>query len=76
VIQNDLKIKGWSKLSEEQKKMFIRIHNNHMKAMGSENQRKYAKENLKKILWDAKENCLKVYYEDVWWHYDTRGCWY
>lgn len=74
--QTELKVKGWSKLTEEQKEMFFRIHNNHMKAMGTDNQKKYAKENLKKIAWDIKEKCLKVYYEDSWWHYDTRGCWY
>jgi hypothetical protein len=69
-------IKGLSKLTEEQQQLFNRIHNRHMKAMGTDNQKKYAKENLKKVIWDSKEKRLKVHYEDIWWHYDTRGCWY
>lgn len=70
------KLKAKFKLTTEQFEMFLRIHKSHMRAMGTDNQKKYSLENLKKIVWDKKENCLKVYYEDIWWHYDTRGCWY
>jgi hypothetical protein len=75
-LEATLKVKGFSKLSEVQKVMFLQIHKNHMKAMGSDNQKKYALENVQKVVWDKRENCLKVYYEDNWWHYDTRGTWY
>lgn len=70
------KVKGYSKLTENQAKFFQRMHKKHMSAMGTDNQIKYALENLKKIVWDKKLDCLKVYYQDIWWHYDKRGCWY
>ncbi|MFT9494585.1 MULTISPECIES: hypothetical protein [Bacillota] len=63
-------------LTPDQYDLFMRVHKRHMKAMGTENQRKYAIENIKKVVWDKKEDCLKVYYDDVWWHYDKREDWY
>lgn len=72
----EAKIKDKFNLTLEQHEMFIQIHKSHMKAMGTDSQRKYAMENVKNVIWDKKENCLKVYYDDTWWHYDTRGCWY
>lgn len=70
------KIKGFSKLTDEQKQLFLNVHKSHMKAMGTDNQKKYALENVKKVVWDEKEQTVNVYYEDIWWHYDKRGCWY
>jgi hypothetical protein len=63
-------------LTSEQAGMFLSIHRSHMKAMGEENQKKYALPNVRKVVWDEKDDCLKVYYEDTWWHYDRRGTWY
>lgn len=71
-----LRIKGFSKLTEEQKSLFLRVHKSHMKAFGTENKKKYAIEKIKKIVWDKEEHTVNVYYKDVWWHYDSRGCWY
>lgn len=63
-------------LTHEQAKLFVSVHKQHMKAMGTENQRKYALANISKVIWDPKDKCIKVYYPDVWWHYDNRGGWW
>ncbi|MBZ9536668.1 hypothetical protein KGR20_21120 [Cytobacillus oceanisediminis] len=71
----NIKIKGYSKLTEPQQELFILTHNRHMKSMGADNQKKYSLKQLKKISWDRKENCLKVYYDDIWWKYLSNGNW-
>lgn len=71
-----MRINGYSKLTEEQKNLFNRVHKAHMKMFGLEMQRKYAIENIKEIKWNKKENCIEVYYVDNWCHYDQRGHWY
>jgi hypothetical protein len=76
VEQKAKMVKGFSKLADDQKHLFLSVHRSHMKMMGSDNQKKYALENVKKVVWDKKENCIKVYYEDNWWHYDKRGVWW
>jgi len=63
-------------LTAEQSEMFLNIHKNHMAAMGTENQKKYARTKVKNVVWDYKDDCLKVYYEDIWWHYTKKGEWY
>jgi hypothetical protein len=73
---SEINVKGLSKLTDEQKRLFLRVHQSHMKAMGSDNQKKYALENVQKVTWDKKENCLKVYYKDIWLHYNEKGDWY
>lgn len=47
-----------------------------MQAFGTKNQKKYALINVKDIVWDEDEDCLKVYYEDEWWHYTRELEWY
>lgn len=70
------RVKGLSKLTEIQKILFENTYTRHMLAMGTEMREKFEGK-IKEVKWDAKENCLKVYYkEGTWWHYDTRGCWY
>ena len=71
-------VKGFSKLTEEQQKLFIRVYNGHLKAMGNEARKKYLPEQLKEIKWVKNENCLHVFWKGKtdWFHYDTRGCWY
>ncbi|QQY96011.1 hypothetical protein [Bacillus thuringiensis] len=51
-------------------------HERHMQAFGTKNQKKYALINVKDIIWDEDEDCLKVYYEDEWWHYTRELEWY
>lgn len=71
-------VKGFSKLTEQQKQLFQRVYKNHMAAFGTEKRKKYAVDQLKEIKWDQRENCLKVYWKGDrdWYHYDTKGCWY
>lgn len=74
--QSDFKkVKGFSKLTSEQQQFFMKMHQRHMKAMGTDNQKKYALVNVKKVAWDKEEKTVNVYYEDAWWHYSTGG-WY
>lgn len=63
-------------LTEEQEKLFLRVHKRHMAMNGTSNQKKYALENVRNVEWDGKKDCLKVYYDDEWWHYDERGQWW
>jgi hypothetical protein len=63
-------------LTQEQAEMFLNIHKSHIAAMGSENQKKYGLAYVENVIWNAEKDCLKVYYEDIWWHYDRRGCWW
>lgn len=63
-------------LMKEQFDLFMKVHNKHMEAFGSENKKKYAMENVKRVVWDQEEDCLKVYYEDEWWHYTKDLTWY
>lgn len=64
------------KLSREHYEWFIKTHRAHMQAWGMENQKKYSLPNVRDVKYDKREDCLKVYYEDVWWHYDRRGEWW
>jgi hypothetical protein len=64
------------KLSPEHFEWFMRTHRSHMRAWGTENQKKYSLPNVRDVKYDKREDCLKVYYDDEWWHYDRRGTWY
>ena len=70
-------VKGYKKLTEEQKELFERTHQAHLKMMGTEKQKQYSVENLKEIKWDQREKCLKVYWkgDTDWFHY-RNGAWY
>lgn len=63
-------------LTEEQYQLLIKVHDEHMRYQGSENKEKYKLENIQNVVWDEKENCLKVYYSDIWWHYTKKMEWY
>jgi hypothetical protein len=64
------------KLSPEHFEWFMGTHRSHMKAWGTENQKKYSLPNVRDVKYDAQEDTINVYYEDEWWHYDRRGTWY
>ncbi|WNF36454.1 hypothetical protein RJD24_18830 [Bacillaceae bacterium IKA-2] len=72
------KIKGFSKLTEQQQQLFVRVYKSHLAAMGTEMRKKYEPKQLKEIKWISKERCLHVFWKGKtdWFHYDTRGCWY
>jgi hypothetical protein len=64
------------KLATEHFEWFMRTHRIHLKAWGTDNQKKYSLPNVRDVIYDKDEDCLKVYYDDEWWHYDRRGTWY
>lgn len=63
-------------LTIEQYDLFIKVHQRHMAAFGTDDKRKYALENVERVIWDRDEDCLTVFYEDEWWHYDKDLTWY
>jgi hypothetical protein len=63
-------------LTEEQSELFLSVHKSHLAAMGIESQMKYKLPYVQKVVWDQEKDCLKVYYDDVWWHYLKEGTWY
>lgn len=63
-------------LTKEQNDLFMKVHNKHMNTFGTDNKQKYSLKNVKKVIWDEEEDCIKVYYEDVWWHYTKKLEWY
>lgn len=63
-------------LTKEQAEMFLNTHEKHMKAFGTENQKKYALENVRSVKWDEESKTVNVYYDDIWWHYTKNGEWY
>lgn len=71
-----LTIKGFSSLTPEQADLFARTYKRHYNAHGTEARMKRTPDQIKAIKWDSKERCLKVYFKDEWYHYDTKGDWY
>lgn len=71
-------VKGYEKLSLQQKELFENVYEKHLKAMGENQRRKYERSQIKEIKWDAEEKCLKVYWsgDTDWFHYTTLGEWY
>ncbi|MCP1312073.1 hypothetical protein [Paenibacillus tyrfis] len=68
---------GFSLLTVDQQRLFERVFESHHNAMGSEMRKKYSRDNISKITWNAKEKCLHVHFTDgEWWHYATDGMWY
>jgi hypothetical protein len=66
-------------LTDEQQELFNRVHTAHLAAFwdGSEAREKRTLEHITKVVWDASEDCLNVYYDDgEWWHYCKDGTWY
>ncbi|MCC2380945.1 hypothetical protein LKM00_26470 [Bacillus wiedmannii] len=63
-------------LTKEHYDLFIQVHNKHMSVFGTNNKQKYALEHVKNVVWDENEDCLKVHYDDVWWHYSKDLTWY
>lgn len=63
-------------LTEEQSELFLEIQRKHLNGMGEEMRRKYTLYRIKDLVWDQEEDCLKVYYDDVWWHYGKDLTWW
>lgn len=63
-------------LTREQSELFLEIHMKHLSAMGEEMRKKYTFYRIKNIVWDLEEDCLKVHYDDIWWHYEKDHTWW
>lgn len=63
-------------LTVEQSELFLNTHRKHMNAMGLEDKNRYSLSQVRNVVWDAAEQCIKVYYLDVWWHYTQKHEWY
>jgi hypothetical protein len=75
-VNDGIRISNKFNLSIKQTDLLLQTHTSHMEAMGSQGKEKYSLRNIRKVLWDEKELCLKVYFDDVWWHYCKDGTWY
>ncbi|OLN21627.1 hypothetical protein BTO30_14200 [Domibacillus antri] len=70
-------IKGYEKLSDPQRKILLMVHRKHLSVMGSSEREKRSLGHIKKVKWNAQEQCVEVYYTDgEWWHYSAKGTWY
>jgi hypothetical protein len=70
-------IKGYSKLTHDQKELLTMVHTRHLASMGADAKKNYTSSYIKEVKWDKNKNCLKVYYKNGdWWHYDCRGQWW
>ncbi|MHA6258378.1 hypothetical protein ACXYMX_00570 [Sporosarcina sp. CAU 1771] len=63
-------------LSPTMNSLLLKVHAKHTATMGSAAKEKHSLENIKKVVVDIKENCLKVYYKHEWYHYTPSGTWY
>lgn len=63
-------------LSENETKLFEKIHARHLNAMGSQEKLKYQREEILKIERDAANKCFKVYFRNGdWFRYFADGTW-
>lgn len=71
-------VKGYRKLSVEQRNLFENVYLKHLSSMGEEQRKNYERSQLKEIQWDVNEKCLKVYWlgDTDWFHYTISGEWY
>jgi hypothetical protein len=65
-------------LKPEQYFLFLTVHVKHLKTLESkERQMDLSLKNIKEVIWDEEEDCLKVYYRNGdWWHYTKSEEWY
>jgi hypothetical protein len=63
-------------LTEEQYQLLLRVHAEHMKYCGSELKKKYTLDNAKSSVGRKREDCLKIYFDDIWWHYTKTLEWW
>ncbi|MBE1554524.1 hypothetical protein [Sporosarcina limicola] len=63
-------------LHQKTKELLLRVHAKHTATMGQIEKEKHSLENIRKVVVDRKEKCLKVCYEHEWYHYAPNGAWY
>ena len=63
-------------LSENEQKLFEKVYKQHVNAMGSEERKKYGREEITKIEKDVPNKCLTVHFaNDEWFRYYVDGTW-
>lgn len=63
-------------LTADQYFLFLEVHVKHLKACGDELRKKRCLSKIKDIKWCDKDECIKVYYQDEWFHYTKKHEWY
>lgn len=70
------KIPAAEHLQDHELKMLKNTHAGHLKAMGTEERKQYAIENIKKVKRNIPERCFEVYYKNgEMVKYYTDGTW-
>lgn len=63
-------------LSDEDYQLFMTTYSSHMRSMGTEMQRKYSTNNIKKVVVRVPGKLIEVHFKNGdWWHYES-GRWY
>jgi len=64
----------FTNLSENEQKLFEKVYKQHVNAMGSEERKKYGKEEITKIEKDVPNKCLNVHFANSeWFRYYVDG---
>jgi hypothetical protein len=56
-----------AKLSENEQKLFEKVYKQHVNAMGSEERKKYGREEITKVEKDVPNKCLNVRFANGTW---------
>ncbi|CAM3305725.1 hypothetical protein FITA111629_15375 [Filibacter tadaridae] len=65
-----------TKLSENEQKLFEQVYKRHVNAMGSEERKKYEREEVTKVERDVPNKCLNVHFANgEWFRYYVDGTW-
>ena len=63
-------------LAENEQKLFEKVYKQHVNAMGSEERKKYGKEEITKVEKDVPNKCLTVHFANgEWFRYYVDGTW-
>ena len=70
-------MKGYETIGEYGQKVFNRVHQRHLDAMGENQKKNYTKDQVKGIKPNNQEGCLEVYFKNgEMFKYAPNGTWY
>ncbi|WP_041123077.1 hypothetical protein [Jeotgalibacillus alimentarius] len=73
----DRKITAAKHLTDDQYRVLEAVHAKRTRSMGEAERLMYSANNIVKVKFNKKENCLHVHFDDGnWWHYCPDGTWY
>lgn len=67
-------IKGYDQMPVWAQDIFNETYSKHMQAMGTEMRLRHSK--INRVEWVSEEQCVHVYFEHDWYHYDDKRTWY